>query len=313
MLGSLTLETANIADRLPTGARAKLEMLRADVEQHRAIIRHYSDQEIDLGEAVQTAERRLRDQGPAQIEAQESRLAELRARKADLQAKQAGPSDRLEAIGLLVSNIEQWFRSIRQDARIGAVDHVTPKLRKSEAADDAIAILRQSIEAHKAELAAVRSAPLTRGEAKSRARDQINALADSGAPEIAHTLRGGHPIAWPMTGHDLQVMNAQPGASIMGRTPDSMALVAWLHREPLIAAIELQIDIAAGDEAESLSTEERSAKEADLVVAILKAERDEEALIVETEERGNGVRRRPDADPRAVLGLSSDLPSREDV
>ena len=53
-----------------------------------------------------------------------------------------------------------------------------------------------------------------------------------------------------------------------------------------------------------MTSEERAARVADVLARTLEAEREEEALVELAQ-----VPRRAGCDPRAVLGLSSDLPS----
>jgi hypothetical protein len=85
---------------------------------------------------------------------------------------------------------------------------------------------------------------------------------------------------------------------------DSLAVMAFALEESLIAAVEREID-AVGGAAESLTDEERFDRFDRLFGELLAVERDEEALIGAAD---FDVQRRSDADPRAVLGISSDAP-----
>jgi hypothetical protein len=92
---------------------------------------------------------------------------------------------------------------------------------------------------------------------------------------------------------------------------DALALVAWLHRDALIARLEEEID-AQADDAKALSDEARSTKTAEIRSAILTAEREEEAIIRLIEQEGAEFERRADADPRAILSVGGEAPLPKD-
>jgi len=71
--------------------------------------------------------------------------------------------------------------------------------------------------------------------------------------------------------------------------------------------MEADISELADDEG-ALSDEEKREREGTILVEILETERAEEALIEQLEMSNVTVARRDNADIRAVLGLSSDLP-----
>jgi hypothetical protein len=88
---------------------------------------------------------------------------------------------------------------------------------------------------------------------------------------------------------------------------DVFGLLIWLFHDEVISALEREVDELA-DDAHALSDEDRAAHEAALQARLLEAERIEERLIEVAAEEGRAVSRRPNADPRAVLGLASALP-----
>jgi hypothetical protein len=93
--------------------------------------------------------------------------------------------------------------------------------------------------------------------------------------------------------------------------PDVLGLLAWLFHDQLIAALDIEISAMADDD-HALDDQQRSATEALLLSERLATERIEEALIEAAEAEGRNVVRRPNADPRAILGLSSALPAPPD-
>lgn len=60
--------------------------------------------------------------------------------------------------------------------------------------------------------------------------------------------------------------------------PDAVALVAWLHKDALIAALDREI-ASGGDDKSALSHEARQQREAETMGDLLAIERDEAALV----------------------------------
>src|SRR5207248_1704079 len=85
-------------------------------------------------------------------------------------------------------------------------------------------------------------------------------------------------------------------------------LFCWLLKDALLEKLDEEIDALADDES-ALTDEERGERLAALAAELLQAERREELLIVTAEAEGLQVMRRPQVDPRALLGLSSALPA----
>jgi len=90
--------------------------------------------------------------------------------------------------------------------------------------------------------------------------------------------------------------------------PDTLALFCWLHKAALITALEAEADLVSDDD-NALTDEMRGTRVSLLRAELLQAERLEESLISASEKQGIPVVRRNDADPRAVLELSSALPA----
>ncbi len=91
------------------------------------------------------------------------------------------------------------------------------------------------------------------------------------------------------------------------KVPD-FALLAWLAKDELIERLEGEVDERSDDE-HALSDEDRAARLAAIEAECLAVGRDEEHFIEAAAREGFSVQRRPDADPRAVLALSGDLPA----
>jgi hypothetical protein len=88
--------------------------------------------------------------------------------------------------------------------------------------------------------------------------------------------------------------------SVPGATPDDVAAtLAWLHRDAMVEALCRDVSAACASSPPGVGAERRAARERELLARLLDLERAEEALIEASPE----VPRRPDADPRAVLGV----------
>lgn len=91
-------------------------------------------------------------------------------------------------------------------------------------------------------------------------------------------------------------------ANGMSDVPDGFALLVWLNRDELKKRA-LEALRAAHDPKNALSDEDRAARLAELDAELLAQERIEEAAVEACEAAGIRVYRRPNADPRAVLGV----------
>ena len=78
--------------------------------------------------------------------------------------------------------------------------------------------------------------------------------------------------------------------------------MAFLFPDQLLSALCREVDLVS-DDANSLDDATRATKLATIAADMLAVEREEEALIVQAEQAGNQILRRPDADPRAVLQI----------
>jgi hypothetical protein len=148
-------------------------------------------------------------------------------------------------------------------------------------------------------------APIHSSHAKRLALEQISALAERGAPDVLGLIERGHLISWPE--RELQYALRQVAISVE-REFDPLALIAYLCRPQLIAAVNKEIDSLADDKS-ALSAKEREERAQTIQRDILEVEFEEESLVMQALENGLKIIRRSDADPRAVLGLSADMPS----
>jgi hypothetical protein len=90
--------------------------------------------------------------------------------------------------------------------------------------------------------------------------------------------------------------------------PSSLPLVFWLHREALIQKIEAQIEEVSDDQ-HALTAAQRTEQISEIDRDRLAVQREEEFWVCSAIDDGMNVLRRPEADPRAVLGLTDDMPA----
>jgi hypothetical protein len=318
---------ADLADRLPPEARAVLEDLRREVREAAALSQASLDRWHATHDAAQRARSDLRvlvEQIPAQsyrgdnaISADDPRALDAQARLAFAEQELANAtqardaySERRQRAGRLLESVEKYLRSLPSDIAVKPHTGVEAKLGRNETALAAVERCRRELARLRADLHTVRSAPLPSGQAKAIARQQIESLAERGRPDLFATIEAGEPPVLPTTDLSLEVYGITPeGHAVTGRaagqTIDAAALLAWLHRDTLIAKLEAEITARADDKA-ALSDAERRKREADLWSQMLDAERAECAFVAMAK---GDVLHREDVDPRALLALASELPA----
>jgi hypothetical protein len=85
--------------------------------------------------------------------------------------------------------------------------------------------------------------------------------------------------------------------------PDTIALMCWLHKDALIAALDREISTESDDPA-SLSHEAREKAEAEVQGDLLAVERDECALVWTAQAQNLPCEHRPDVSVLALLSIS---------
>lgn len=171
-------------------------------------------------------------------------------------------------------------------------------LRKGESEVSFLSRMTGAIESAKEEKAAVSKGRRTPDEAKAAAREYAEKKARLGEPEVITLFNNrGEAPRWPTFFVDF--------------TPrvDAMAVLAWLHKDALIEALEKAIDDAAAVEGGTLSATERAERIADLDSVIFSAESAYEKVWFELAAKGVFVPRRRNAeDVRPIVGLSIEQP-----
>jgi hypothetical protein len=194
-----------------------------------------------------------------------------------------------------------------------AVSHkptVEPNIIDGESLFDAVERRRRRVRELRSDLEQVRSLPYPSSEAKQLMRVQIARLAEKGEPNVFDLIDTRGEIVWPS--ETLQSMSEPSDGSgrhlILTSVPAFLPLMASIFQAELISFLDKKID-QHSDDSVALTAEQRATKSREILSDILAVEREEEELIEQIESGGATLVRRRDADPRAVLGLSSDLPA----
>jgi hypothetical protein len=256
------------------------------------------------------------DKVAAALAEEHEKLAEVRAQIVRLNELGEVRDARWQTIGRLVARLERWLRDLPADVVIAAHGPwdrhggATPRLGKGKAAADAVERVRREVRRLLAELHAVKSAPFTSAEAKALAREQIERLAERGSPDFAELIEIGGEIGWPRTRLENAVVATAKGdgGAVSVFVPDVLALVAWLHRDALVTAVEREISDAADDE-HALTATQRAERVAQIERDLFAFEFEECRQIEAAAEAGSLILPRADVDPRALLGLSPDVPA----
>lgn len=223
---------------------------------------------------------------------------EINARRETLVQRHAGT-------GRLVDTCERYLDETA--ARGGYALHPSVKAKGT------IDAARAEIARVRADIARILNAPIHSTTVKAAVRDEIERLAARGRPNVAHLFQGAGSLSWPQTKARVNVDGLVVAHSVTGlesrivgrasaETPDTLALLAWMHKDALLAAFDRDISAIADDPA-ALSAEERASQLAKAKADLLAAERIEVALI---DDAGDAYR--PDTDPRALLGIDGPEP-----
>lgn len=307
------------ADRLPPVARERFNNLRFLSQEAAAASREIYGREQELREELLRIENRktqLVDRARASWMPDDSALIAESDNEADTKSQLSILRGRLDKIAVrreqsmqLFSKLEHWLFNLRPEIEISSCDGKPAKLRAGEKALDAIERCRRQVRELRTELSAVHAAPWPSAEVKKRARAELAEFAARGRPDVAAAIAQGEKIGWPTT-YDIfrgGVVGSTANTFVQADFVDTLGLFTWIHHDALAAALDREIDQRADDE-HALTDEQRSQRIKKILSDLLATEREEEDFIQLANEMGADVLRRADADPRAVLGLSSDLP-----
>jgi len=288
---------------LRDAAKGQLDALQAKVDKARRERADLETERAGLEDSLHG--RRFHKQVAQDIERRIERADEaLKVASANFDrawAKLEAASETWNARGQLCRALDYFLRHHGNLEGVEQAESPTPP-RPSGAQGwaGALARVREELANVDADAHAVRTAPLPAAEAKDAARRHVEGLAERARPDVRGLVEFGRPIEWPI----YPLREAGGAGPAKANLPDARALLAWLHPDQMLAALESEID-AVADDAQAISADEREALLARIPAKKLRAERLEEAIITAAAHAGTVLERRPDADPRAVLGIEA--------
>ena len=312
--GIHTQPAFDLIEVLPERAADRLRALRQRSSDAHAVIPEFADLQ-EANTAKYDAERALRrltdhphDGGlnlkpeDRRVIASQQHLAKMTADAKRLTELSEVRSAAWQPTSLALSAVEAWLKGGQPSGTV-LQDHEAqgPKLNKGETVIDAIERHRRRGRELKADLRRIQSAPFPSSYAKQRMRAQIEALAQRGAPDVSSLIEHDREIAWPMMRLSSQVISTERALAFTEVT-DTVAMMCWLHRDALIAALDREIASEADDPA-ALTHEVRQQREAKVMGDLLAVERDEAALVWQAQSERMPVEHRADISPLALLGL----------
>jgi hypothetical protein len=306
----------DLIEILPPAAADKMRQLRQRSLDLHAIIPPYEDirqASIARGEAANALKRltdhqqlggfNLKPDHPSVRQAQRT-LDKATATFDELRARQATRSSAWQASSQPVANVETWLRDGRpQGAAVEDIEPPATKLNKGEGLLDAIARLQRRARELKADLHRIASAPFPSAYAKQQMRAEIEQLSQRGAPDPTLLIELDRPVVWPTQRTQSEVHGTTERAIAFGEAVDTVALLAFLLKPTLTAALDKLIDEASDDKS-ALSHEARQLAEATVLSDLLAVERDEAALTWRAIAEQLPCQFRADISPVALLGVA---------
>jgi hypothetical protein len=131
-------------------------------------------------------------------------------------------------------------------------------------------------------------------------REQIEALAQQGAPAVSNLIEHDREIAWPTQMLRSEVHNTEVRSVAFAEVHCVLPVLAWLHKDALIARLDAEIDAEADDPA-ALSHTEREKRESEVQQDQLATEFSEAALVWAAMDERLPVEHRADCSPLAIL------------
>jgi hypothetical protein len=209
------------------------------------------------------------------------------------------------AASLTLSNVETWLRIGRpHGTTLEQFDGPQQTLNKGEDVVSAIERHRRRNRELQADLHRIRSAPYPASFAKRKLREQVEQLAQRGAPVVSGLIEHGDKLQFQRELLRVQMHNIPKAPAAIGYAEviDPTALVAWLLKDAVIKRLDAAIDAESDDDA-ALSHEAREKAEAEALSDILANDRSESFFLALAQSQGMQIEHRSDISPLALLGL----------
>ncbi|WP_029582937.1 hypothetical protein [Bradyrhizobium sp. URHD0069] len=313
--GMMTMQFGDEADLLPPPAAERLRELRQLGDDAHLLVRSAHEETQDLRTEIQGHRNRLHrlrgargadgfdlDDDDVRVTSEQARLdqkmVELK-RRSELGELRG---ERWRILRTTIKNAEDWVRSKPGGTEIVMHEPVEPQLKKGEDILAAIERIRRRGRELEADLARIAASPWPSAIAKQKMRERIGQLAESGRPWVEQAIENDAEIPFQTQTHPVRILNGDPSLIGFTELPDTLALLAWLHGDALIAALDREIDEVA-DDPNALTAAQRQKAEGEVRADLLSVQRQEAELVWKAQADGAAVTHRPDIDPRALLGV----------
>lgn len=192
----------------------------------------------------------------------------------------------------------EYVQSLPLDARLDREPLEPVKLRKGESDSQADVRIRKQIEDLKQAALDTAAAPISSAEAKKVIDRQVLLASIEGIPGVVMTIARGEPARFKLMIEEGQIAGVPA-------VPDAFRLMAWLFPKELTAKMHALVDDQCGGDLDAISAQDRADKLRQIAADLWEAECQHESLVLESDGK---LRRRGDAEVRAVLQVSSKLP-----
>jgi hypothetical protein len=288
----LTVRRRSMAE-LPEPARRKLVTLMRQAEDHRALAEVESIRANGMRARVTDVRNRL---AASEVESEIS--PELRIAEQGLQEQEMLQQTRFERYSQtqrLITQINAWLASLPPTT---VLVPVTSEIRREGNYQQQVERLRREITERKAELLKVNAARAPVEDARKQVRRLVDTL--SRAPSL--NTDGGK----------LSVPSWQRASFGPAPFRDVIALLCWLDRDRIIAALDIELEKLPVDK-DALPPEQRARRLSELETDIARLELEEEAVVSAASAMGLDIPRWECASPAAVLGVTfaKEAPFRE--
>jgi len=185
---------------------------------------------------------------------------------------------------------------------------------------DAVEQRRRRLRELKADARRVAVAPRPSAYCRKAIGDWLDELAERGAPRLLPLIEQGRidlvtlpEISRSETFHGAAKADGKfspTATAVIVRTPDVMALMAWLDRDRLQKRLLDEIDNLSDDD-DALTDDQRAEAFRQIAIDRLAVEREEEALIEQAASQGQAIARRTDAEGVVFTTAGHPVPGSE--
>jgi hypothetical protein len=286
-------------ERLPARARSKYSDLKAQVDDGKALVAAVQARYVAVQTTyAETARRRSYAAGnrdAAKVAELDGELAALHRKVDQLATERARRNATHVSAEQTISRLSNFILAMFSGADFPPpppYPDVVPGCNADESLPDALARVRAEVMALKGEAQRVRLAPVPLSETKRAIAAEVDKLAAQGRPRL--TLAPGGKVELHMP--DMQVF-APPGQALSAPAGSASKLMAWLHRDKILA--ELVADLA--EPRGAIASAKRPALLADIEARLYALEIRGALGVADAGRGGLEVHRRADASPWAVL------------